>query len=77
VVTAAVHASLVEIPQDAMMRMGQSKNRRLQEAVAAHLRHLSRVDPQDKHERVVSIVDNAPWQAGQVVSDALADNSHL
>jgi hypothetical protein len=69
VVTAAVHANLVESPHDAMKRMGQSKNRRLQEAFAAHLRHLGRVDPRDKHERVVLIVDNAPWQTGQVVSE--------
>jgi len=72
VVTAAVHANLVESPQDAMKRMGQNKNRRLQEELAAHLRHLGWVDPRDKHERVVLIVDNAPWQAGQVVSEALA-----
>ena len=71
-VTATVYANLVESPQDAMKRMGQNKNRRLQEEFAAHLRHLGWVDPRDKHEWVVLVVDNAPWQAGQVVSEALA-----
>ena len=55
-----------------MKRMGQNKNRRLQEEFAAHLRRLGWVDPRDKHERVMLIVDNVPWQVGQVVSEALA-----
>ena len=41
------------------------------------MRHLGRVDPRDKHERAVLIADNAPWQAGQVVGEALADKPHL
>jgi hypothetical protein len=42
-VTAAVHANTLECPRDAPRKTGKSKNRRLTEAFAAHLRHGGRV----------------------------------
>lgn len=52
-VTAAVHANTLECPRDARRKTGKSKNRRLTEAFAAHLWHVGRVYPRDKHRRVV------------------------
>jgi transposase len=76
-VSAAVHANTLESPRDARKRTGRSKTRRMQEAFAAHLRHVGRVYPADKHRRVVLVIDNAPWHRGQPVEEALADNPHL
>jgi hypothetical protein len=77
VVTAAVHANTLECPRDAKRRTGKSKNRRLTEAFAAHLRHVGRQYPKERYPRVVLIIDNAPWHAGQAVGDALRENPHL
>ena len=76
-VTAAVHANLVGSPKDATRKTGKSKVRRLQEAFAAHLRHVGRMYPAAEHRRVVLLIDNAPWHAGDPVRRALADNPHL
>jgi transposase len=76
-VSAAVHANTLESPKNATKQTGQSKNRRLQEAFAAHLRHIGRVYPRERHPRVVLVIDNAPWHRGQVVQEALQDNPHL
>ncbi len=54
-----------------------SKTRRLQEAFAAHLRHVGRQYPAEVYPRVVLVIDNAPWHAGEPVTKALADNPHL
>ena len=75
--TAAVHANLVDSPKDAKKKTGKSKTRRLQEAFAAHLRHVGRVYPAAAHPRVVLLIDNAPWHAGEPVRAALADYPHL
>jgi transposase len=77
VVSAALHANTLESPKDAKKRTGKGKTRRLQEAFAAHLRHVGRVYPADRHRRVVVLIDNAPWHAGEPVRVALADNPHL
>lgn len=76
-VTAAVHANTLERPKDAQKKTGLSKTRRMQEAFAAHLRHVGRVYPRGKHPRVVPVIDNAPWHRGQPIDRALADNPHL
>jgi transposase len=76
-VTAAVHANTLECPKDAKRKTGKSKNRRLTEAFAAHLRHVGRVYPREEYRRVVLVIDNAPWHAGKPVDDALRDNPHL
>jgi transposase len=77
VVTAAVHANTLECPKDAKRKTGKSKNQRLQEAFAAHLRHVGRVYPRERCRRVVLVIDNAPWHAGKPVDDALRENQHL
>lgn len=77
VVTAAVHANLVESPAKAEQATGKSKTRRMQEAFAAHLRHVARIYPADRHERVVLIIDNAPWHRGGPIDEALAECPHL
>jgi transposase len=77
VVSAAPHATTLESPKGAQRRTGQSKTRRLQGAFAAHLRHVGRAYPAERHPRVVLLIDNAPWHAGEPVRRALADNPHL
>jgi transposase len=74
--TAALHTNTVEAPAR-KKKGGPSKTRRLQEAFAAHLRHVGRLYPRDKYPRVVLIIDNAPWHRGQPVVEALADNPQL
>jgi transposase len=76
-VTAAVHANILESPKDAKATTGKSKTRRLQEAFADHLRHVGRQYPAHANRRVVLLIDNAPWHAGELVRLALADNRHL
>jgi DDE superfamily endonuclease len=77
VATGAVHANTLESLKDAKRTTGKSKARRLQEAFAAHLRHVGRVYPAAKHPRVVLLIDNAPWHGGRPVEAALAENPHL
>jgi transposase len=77
VITAAVHANLLESPARAKQATGKSKTRRMQEAFAAHLRHVARIYPADQHKRVVVIIDNAPWHRGGPIDEALAECPHL
>jgi len=77
VITATVHANLLESPAKAKQTTGQSKTRRMQEAFAAHLRHVARIYPADQHKRVVLIIDNAPWHRGGPIDQALAECPHL
>src|SRR5512147_2952712 len=77
VVTAAVHANLLDSPAKAKQATGKSKTRRLQEAFAAHLRHVGRLYPADRHKRVVLILDNAPRHRGRPIDEALAGHPHL
>jgi transposase len=77
VVTGVLHTNMLESPARAKQTTGQSKTRRLQEAFAAHLRHIGRTYPAERSKRVVLIIDNAPWHCGQAVAQALADNPHL
>ena len=76
-VTAAVHANTLESPKDAKKKTGKSKTRRMQEAFAAHLRHVGRLYPAVRHKRVVILIDNAPWHRGKPVDEALRGNPHL
>jgi transposase len=73
----ALHSNTLESPKDAKRKTGKSKNRRMQEAFADHLRHVGRVYPADKHKEVVLLIDNAPWHRGELVNQALAENPHL
>lgn len=77
VVSAAPYANTAESPKDANRKTGRDETRRLQGAFATHLRHVGRAYPAGKHERVVLVIDNAPWHAGGPVRRALADNPHL
>ena len=77
VVSAAVHANLLDSPKDAKKKTGKSKTRRLQEAFAAHLRHVGRMYPARENPRVVLLIDNAPWHRGKPIDEALRDNPHL
>ena len=76
-ISAAVHANTLESPKDAKKRTGKSKNRRMQEAFAAHLRHVARMYPRERHPRVVLVMDNAPWHRGKPIEEALRENPHL
>jgi transposase len=76
-VSAAVHANTRESPKNAKKKTGKSKNRRMQEAFAAHLGHVGRVYPREKHPRVVLVIDNAPWHRGRPIDEVLRDNPHL
>jgi transposase len=77
VVTGRLYANTLESPAKAKRKTGKSEARRLQEAFAAHLRHLARLYPKKGHPRVVLIIDNAPWHAGGPVERVLADHPHL
>jgi transposase len=77
VVTGVLHTNTLESPAAAKRKTGKSKTRRMQEAFAAHLRHVARVYPADRHARVVLIIDNAPWHQGKLVDEALAEHPHL
>jgi transposase len=75
VVTARLHTNTVAAP--ARKRGGPSKTRLLQKAFASHLRHVAQAYPAQRYQRVVLIIDNAPWHAGQAVADALTEHPHL
>ena len=75
--TATLHANTLDSPKNAEAKTGQSKTRRMQEAFAAHLRHVGTVYPPEKHARVVLVIDNAPWHRGKPIGAALAANRHL
>jgi hypothetical protein len=74
---ATLHANTSEGAKDAKKKTGKSKTKRLQEAFAAHLRHVGRVYPKGKHKEVVLLIDNAPWHRGKEVDTALVENPHL
>jgi hypothetical protein len=76
-VSTTLHRNTLESPQNAKKKMGKSKTRRMQEAFAAHLRHVGRIYPQDKHKEVVLLIDNAPRHRGGPINLALKDNPHL
>jgi hypothetical protein len=73
-ISGALHSNTLESPKDAKKKTGQSKNRRMQEAFADHLRHVGRVYPQDQHPEVVLLIDNAPWHRGKPIEAALAES---
>ncbi len=76
-ISATLHTNTLESPHDAKRKTGRSKTRRLQEAFAAHLRHVGRVYPWERYPRVVLVIDNAPWHRGRLIDEALRDNPHL
>lgn len=75
--TAVLHSNTLESPARAKKTTGQSKTRRMQEAFAGHIRHIGRLYPQERHRRVVVLMDNAPWHRGALLAAALAENPHI
>lgn len=75
-VTAALHTNILESRQDAKKKTGLSKRRRMQATFATHLRHVGPMYPASRYPRVVMLIDNAPWHAGEPVRQALADCPH-
>jgi hypothetical protein len=75
--TGALHTTTLGCPGKKKKPGEPSKNRRMQLAFAAHLRHVGRMYPKERHQRVVLVIDNAPWHRGQPVDEALAANPHL
>jgi transposase len=71
VVTGVLHANTLESPARSKAKTGKSKVRRMQEAFAAHLRHVARLYPAERHPRVVLIVDNAPWHRGKLIDEVV------
>src|SRR4029078_5835974 len=61
VVTGVLHANTLESPARAKQATGQSETRRMQEAFAAHLRHVARLYPAERHKTEVLIMQNATW----------------
>ena len=77
VVGGSLHTNTLESPANARKKTGKSKTRRLQEAFAAHLRHVGRSYPAASNKRVVLIIDNAPWHQGKLIEEALAEYPQL
>ena len=42
--------------------------------IAAHLQHVGRLYPAERHGRVVLVIDNAPWPRGKPVAEVSAEN---
>jgi transposase len=76
-VSGVLHANTLESPARAKAKTGLCKTRRMQQAFAAHLRHIARLYPAERHPRVVLVIDNAPWHRGGPINAALADHPHL
>ncbi len=76
-ISGALHANTVESLQAANRKSGQSKTRRMQQAFAAHLRHVGRMYPPERFAKVVLLIDNAPWHRGKPIDAAMAHNAHL
>ena len=76
-ISGALHTTTLESLQAANRKSGQSKTKRMQRAFAEHLRHVGRMYPAEKSNRVVLLIDNAPWHRGGPVAEALKANPHL
>jgi transposase len=76
-ISGVLHANTVESLQAANRKSGQSKTRRMQQAFAAHLRHVGRMYPRQRFGRVVLLIDNAPWHRGQPIKQAMAEFKRL
>ncbi|MFO0928440.1 MAG: hypothetical protein U0736_15670 [Gemmataceae bacterium] len=72
-ISGVIHANTLESLQAANRKSTESKTRRMQRAFADHLRHVGRMYPGDRHQRVVLLIDNAPWHRGKPIDEAMAD----
>jgi DDE superfamily endonuclease len=76
-ISGVLHANTLESLQAANRKSGTSKTRRMQQAFAAHLRHVGRMYPPERFATVVLLIDNAPWHRGKPIDQAMAENPHL
>jgi transposase len=77
-ISGALHTNTLESLQAAnRKKSGESKNRRMQRAFAAPLRHVGEVYAREKYKRVVLTIDGAPWHRGALVNEAMKENPHL
>jgi hypothetical protein len=77
VVTGHLTTRLLEQPARSKAKTGQSKQRRLQVAFAAHLQDIARAYPASAYAEVVITIDNAPWHQGALMEQVLAAHPHL
>src|SRR4029453_8665689 len=63
-ITGALHANTLASLQKENRQKKESKTSRMQRAFADHLRHVGKLYPKERHERVVLTIDNAPWHRG-------------
>ena len=77
VVSCALHTDTGASRTGLYRHTGASKTRRWQRAFAAPLRRLGRRYPKDRYPRVVILIDNAPWHAGEPVRPAPAEHPQL
>jgi hypothetical protein len=76
-IAGALHSTTLESLQAQKRQSKESKTKRMQRALADHLRHVGRRYPREKYPRVVLLIDNARWHRGGPINEALADNPHL
>ena len=76
-ISGVLYSNTLESLQAANRKSGQSKTRRMQQAFAAHLRHVGRMYPPERCGHVVLLIDNAPWHRGKPIDEAMAANPHL
>jgi hypothetical protein len=76
-VTAQLTTRLLEQPARSKAKLGHSKQQRLQEAFAAHLRDIARAYPASLYPEVVITIDNAPWHRGSIIDQVLEAHPHL
>ena len=67
----------LEQPARSQAKTGQSKQQRLQVALAAHLRDIARAYPARQYPEVVITIDNAPWHRGALMEQVLVAHPHL
>jgi transposase len=77
VTPAGLHTKTVACRTGLYRRTGESKTRRLQRTFAEHLRQIAVCYPAERHPRVVLVIDNAPWHAGEVIRAVRAEHPHL
>jgi transposase len=58
-------------------RQQVSKTRRMTLAFARHLQQVAAAYPAARHNRVLLVIDNAPWHRGPLVRQVLAEHAHL
>lgn len=76
-VSGRLTTNLISIPTRIKHKTGKSKVRHLQETFVKHIKSVGRHYSQTDYDRVVLVIDNAPWHRGEVVKQALEANPHV